>query len=557
MEKVAHFKDSNRGRATSQSAHRWLSITAIIIFAICGVLTFFIATTPSSNPLDYPFNVITTGRVLEGQKPYVDFALVYGPLTPYLNAVGMLPFLFLPLVPAYNLFYAACIMAYLAFLLWMLLRLLPGHVIPFAALTIYTALFLPIFAHYAYYSFLPVAMLIAAMYLSRRVFAVHLTIRQKAPALALMSLLAVAAFFTRINTGAYIFLGLGVVGLCTLISQRGRNWREPATLAAGTMLSAAVTMGILSCLGILGPYVQDMILFLPRYKARQLPLPYNSIELILVTLLVVLLLLLLIDLARRHRFGAGILSIVISICSYQYTLQRFDIEHLYSLFPLLPFVCWHIKTDYEDKPGTFSFYAGKKHLETWTAPALWIERLSWGVMLLIAISCVSLSSQILRESAYYWTYCFELGHSFTDDTVIILRKEAEMLQDLGSDPDGNSEIFWGSLPGCCESSTQAGPNLGLYLAQKRLPTAKYWYFDPCSTAHDDVQQAMVDDLEKRKFNRIAMQGLIDPTIGYLPGNPPESRIFYNYVLSKYSPGKRYVMPEANRYYDIYVRKASP
>ena len=526
----------------------WLEI---LLLGVLAVGAFLIATTPPSNPYDHPFYIITAGRILEGEKPYVDFGVVYGPLGYYINAIGLWPLQFLPIIKAFG------VLNFLLFLVYLLLlvsakRSLRDHP-PFPALLVtgYLVGLFPILVHYAYYSLMPSLMLILAIQLSKTFLSPGCpSIWKYAGGLAALT---VVATLTRINFGFYIFAGLASVVFLQLCWGYGRIWARVMAFFIMSLIFGGLALLLLYWAGILIPYLQDMMLFLPRYRARFLPLTYSTSPGQLMVLLQVFLILVAIgfDLVRRHILKAGMVGIVISLGLFQYCYQRLDINHVYVLFLVLPFVYIAIWEDYQSAqvtPLADGSVSGKLR------PDL-LRLLPWALIyLLLALPVIysNSSMRIVQETASWW---LNRGDSSAEREIGLLPGEKQMLDDLAREKGGR-DIFWGSVPGSCESSTQTGANLSLYLAQGRLPSTRIWFFDPCSTAHDDVQQSLVQELEVKHLPLIAMQGLIDPTLGYLPGNPPESRILFDYVQRNYTLQKRYSLPEANRYYDIYVQNGA-
>ena len=520
------------------------------------LLVFFVGTTPSSNPYDYPFYVISAARVLHGERPYADFAVVYGPLGYYLNAAGLRALQPLPLIQGFNLWFVICTALYLLFFIYQLSFLSRHNKFFVLAMYIYIITLLPIIAHYAYYSLIPVLMLAIAIWCSRSYFATDPLKHKSASgyiSLFALAAITVTALLTRINFGVYVCVSIVLVSLLQIFTHKRQHWKQLTILVAIILAFGTLATGILHFNGILLPYIRDMVLFLPRYKARHLPVMYSSssTEVVLASVLLIIILLVAIDLTKRRLFGCGLMGIIILVCLFHYAYQRFDVEHSYCVFLLLPFVYLAIINDHYTIVFDSHFMGSNHGLKKSINPFNYILSILLALMLLIPLIYSFLSIQIMTTTTSYWLYNYTNDHFFINDGVLILPNETKMLQKLAT--EDKSEIYWGSMPGCCESTTQVGANLSLYLAQSLLPSSRIWYFDPCSTAYADVQKVLIADLEAKKFKRIGMQGLIDPTIGYLPGNPPESRLFFDYVRSRYTLQNRFTMPEANRYYDIYIR----
>jgi len=533
----------------------WLIVTNIIVVFVCIVVAFFIGTTPSSNPYDYPHQIIIGARALHGERPYADYAVVYGPLGSYITAAGLWMMQSLPLIQGFNLLFVLWTSIYVLYFTWEASKLARRHPFVFSTLVIYIIALMPIIAHYSYYSLVSILMLVAAIQSSRSYFDLEGKSARNHISLFILAAITVVTVLSRINFGAYILFSLALVTGLHLLVYKGGLWNSFARLVILMFLLGTIAAALLYFSGILVPYIQDMILFLPRYKARLLPINISStpLEITLAIALLIVVLVAAIDLISHKLFGSGLMGTIILACLFQYCFQRLDVEHLYCVFLLLPFVCLAVQYDC-DKSNSYAELAGTNE-NGWSKLRLanYILGTLLGLMLLIPVTYFNVTTQIIATTSNYWIYNYKNNRLFINDGMEILADEMKMLQQLAAEKDGDSEIFWGSLPGCCESTTQVGANLGLYLAQGRLPTTRIWYFDPCSTAHADIQQILIKDLEAKQFKRIAMQGLINPSLGYLPGNPPESRLFFDYVQSKYTLRSRYVMPAANRYYDIYVR----
>jgi hypothetical protein len=522
-------------------------------------IIFLVGTTPSSNTFDYPVSLISSARIMHGEKPYVDFDPgVYGPLHYYITTMGLWTLSFLPLVPSFNLLYVIWTSIYVLVIIWFLSKPIEKNPL-FLLLYIYIIALLPLITQYAFYSLPSGLMLAIAVLRSRNFFTpdpkdISLWITP-----SILASIIVGSLLSRMNFGIYIIFSLTLVSILN-IPTLGRKILSRLTLLFMAILALGIiAVVILYCSGILSPYVQDMIRFMPRYKSRLQPVLWGTTppQLILVIALLLTIAATAIDLIRQKHFGAGLFGTILLGCLFQYAFGRLDVEHLYPAFLLFPFVYLVVHNDYQKIISRPSPSGHHPNSSAKSPLSIWIQRIWLVLLLLVPLFYSSRLLGIIETTSNYWNYNWTNDRSFMDDTVLILPGEINMLKELAAEKESNSEIFWGSMPGSCESTTQIGANVGLYLVQGRLPTTRIWYFDTCTTAYPDVQQILVEDLEARQIKRIAMQGYIDPSIGYLPGNPPESRIFFDYVRSKYTLRKHYAMPEANRYYDIYVRNGLP
>lgn len=542
-----------------QGVFRFWWIPALVLASALAMATAII---PKDSTFDYPVALLSAERILAGETPYVNYAVLYGPLGHYLTAValwvsgGLLP------AQAANLFFGACAILILivstAFLV-MLRRHRPGVA---DSLLLCLLILSPMTGLWSYYSGLPTLLVALAILASCWTYSQRAQRSTQITGAFILAAVAVCTLLTRLNFGMYLFFGVGVAACCSLGVDGLKDWRRHCTICVAVLLVLLVGAAILAHFGILQPYLEDMAAYLAGYKSRRYPLHlrlqesgWNVLQLALIGLLILALLHAAWILIRRRKVGASIFAIFAVLPFVHYAALRYDMEHIYPLFVLLPLLAGIVVSDLTGSGESKSVRPSAKPLpERWPAGAL------LGSVLLLTASFAPTSMEAVTWAKWFCTNSGEwLSPLPREDSnyhqgVNILSEETAMLRALPKDVRGDRRILWANVPGTCESTTQTGANIALYVAQGVLPTTAVWFFDTPSTPYPDVQRRLIADVETRQIPRIAMQGMIDPTIGYLPGNPLESTLFFDYVRSHYDFLQRFSIPKENRYFDIYIRR---
>ena len=538
----------------------------LVIFLICLFVSCAVGLTPKDNCLDYPMSVISAGRILAGERPYVDYAAIYGPLGHYLLALGIWPLQFLSLAESVNIFLLLCTFLYFFLALRSLLSLASGWPTAFGVLCLYLVLLSPVIAAWNYYSLLADLSLVISLQVSHNAFNRDLSLRRSRTALVLLAILAVLAVFIRLNFGFYLLFDIFLILCLRLILDREGVGRAAAVLLGSCLVVAFVVIGLLAWRGIWLPYFHSTIEYLGRYKSRVMPLHLvlrSKISLIWMGIFILLLVGLAVcalDLIRRRRVGAGLFGILLTPCLFHYAVQRFDIQHIYPLLLLSPLIWSEIAREYRDMEAPNSIHPPSDIPRASLRSPRTLEMIP-GLIAMIPLSLFPLDRGVIETAIYHWIPSVAVVRPPHADTptvvrnsVRILPEEAAMLDTLSDRGARRHPILWASLPGCDESTSQAGANIAMYLAQGILPKTQIWFFDTAFTPYPDVQRILIQDLERTGISTVAMQGLIDPTLGYIPGNPRDSTLFYDYVRQHFKLKGQFKMPAANRYYDIYVRK---
>ena len=525
-------------RLFSGRALGWWAAAVVAFYLFCAVTA---GLRPKENTLDYPIEMLTAERVLHGERPYADFAALYGPVGHYLIAAGIWPLGFLPLAEAGYLFFGVCSLIYGAVAVRAVMRLRNDRP-PLAAILLgCIAACAPFVCMFSYYSLLSVLLLIATMAAARCAFADDVPRKSQILAMMGLALLSVALVLTRFNFGVYaIFAGGLTAGLRLLLAGK-RALPQFLMLASALAIATLLFVAILAVSGIGLAYVQDLVAYLPRYKSRHYPLllkiqHFEPLILLLPWMgLAVVACIWAAFKNRRELAGGTLFSVLLLPCLAHYSLGRFDWEHAGPLALLLPLTLAQLLETRGDSPE-LSAGLGPAKGRMRIFPKSFPLRLAFVSTVMIALGFAVANLRFVRSGARYLAgRAPDKPDMVIRNGVQILASEAAML-DAIRQSSGGAPVFLGSEPGACESTTQAGANIALYLAQGVTPTQRIWFFDTPSTPYPEVQKV-----------------LIDPAIDYLPGNPHESLHFREYVNSHYSEKQRFTMPERNRYYILYRR----
>ena len=509
---------------------------------------------PWIGTLDYPIQILSTQRILNGERPYRDFQVLYGPLGHYVAAAFQWPLRQLSPVQAFHWYVYAALALFYGVVCVRFSRLRLARPLILVGAVVLLVGSTNTIAPLAYYS-MPMALpVIAAIEL------LPLTVAgpKSRPALILPCQIAcgvaiAAEFLIRINFGVYLATAVCITGLAAYFCGR----RPVAAAALRCLVFAAVfgclMAGVFAVAGIAGPAIADMRDYLPRASAgRALPWKINpNHRLFEVTSLTVLCLLPgAVSRLRRGQIGFWLVPYLLLCAFFTYAVFRFDTLHL---LPLLMISLLVLLERTEDDPGRDgASQAGALH---W----LGVRELQLLALLLLfgqiasVLPHLGLRHRLLAERS---TPQPEPALPALVLTVrrgtAILTEEASMLDRLDRIRKPGEEVFWVSAPGSCQSTFDPCVNLALYLADGVLPQQKIWFFDTASTPFDDVQRTIIDGLEAAKTPWVGLQDVYvrDPR-GIARGEAP---LLKNFILSHYDLVFTSEIPGANRRYSVYARK---
>ncbi len=528
----------------SRRIRRHAAAVTLLVGACVGIL---FGMPPRSSFLDFPIQVISTQRVLRGERPHADFEALYGPVGHYTSALGEYPLRSLPPATAANCFYLLCSLGFLAIAVYVAGRQIPGSRPRFYLGVLGLLVFsTAVLSTYSFYS-LPAQMLLyVALLLLPSAFGETASSR-RSPALAqaAVGLLIGLAIFTRLNFGVYLPTAIAVAGMLAFFFGNRRAARGALGCLLAAVVMCVVLLGIFTALGIAGPEIADMRLYIPRWAAsRGLPL-WNNPNIILFWLV------LLAASGSLLKIGAKLLrrqadsTVVAHVLLYlfiSYSLFRFDQEHAYpaALLSLL------LVSDFAFPDVRVGPVAPR---QSWMGIADW----HWlTVMLMISWLTLGPFGQFnLQRARTYWG-SLRQHVPLTRQGVWVYPLEASLLDYLDSVRRPGEEFYVASEQGSCQSTHDNCANLSLYLAEKTLPAEKLWYFDTASTAYPEVQQAVVDELRRRKTPWIILETL--PRRNGAPIDRSEARVLTDFVLTNYEALRTFASYDLNVSYTVYKRK---
>lgn len=524
-----------------------MAMAVVVVFVV-----FLIGLVAQANNFDYPITILSAERALAGQRPYIDFYNSHGPVGTYVMAFTMWLLGAWSHTEAVNLFASFCAVFYFGLVSWQIYKLSARRPVVSVILLLYLIALMPIVIVWGYYSLLAIILLALTLLASERIYCDHLSLSEKMPAIFLVSAIAAVSLLMRLNFGLYIIFAVGVIGIWRFYFHATERKAIAVQFFVLAVLIATVLM-VFYWSGQASPYLRDMMDFFPRYKTRHYPLSQlleyreSAILLLFFGLTGLAVVAVAIGLVLRRQVQGGFYGLILLVCLTHFAWQRFDLGHVYPIMLLLPLVwiCADNDLAADDKQrGARSDSFLSRSLQALL-----------GCMILVMASYRHESSNTARQAIRYWQNG-RSGHGspVVRNNVRILRDEARMLDELAREYGPDTGIFWASMPGNCEGASQYGANILLYVAEGRIPEPKIWFFDTITTAYPDVQKRLIDDVEHLKIKRIAMQGPIYSGASNSTNNIKESTLFLEYVLARYQFEKRFLVPEGNRYYDIYSRK---
>ncbi len=536
--------DSKLSDRSLRRIQRGAPVATLLLGAALAIL---FGMPPRSSFLDFPIQVISTQRVLRGERPHADFEALYGPVGHYMSAAAEYPLRSLPPATAAACFYLLCALGFLAITVYVARRQIPDRRPRFylgvLALLLFSA---PVISTYSFYSLPAQFLIFLALLLLPSAFGETTSrLRSTALAQAAVGLLIGLAIFTRLNFGVYLPTAIAIAGmLAFLFGNRGA-----ARGAVGCLLAAAIVcvllLGLFAAFGIAGPEIADMRLYIPRWAAsRGLPLRSNP-HIILFWLVLLAATGSLLKVAAklfRRQADSSLVPHILLYLFISYSLFRFDQEHAYpaALLSLL------LVSDFAF-PALRS--APTPPRRSWMSVADW----HWlTVTLMISWFTLGPFGQFnIQRARTYWG-SLRQHVPLTRQGVWVYPLEASLLDYLDSVRRPGEEFYVASEQGSCQSTHDNCANLSLYLAAKTLPTEKLWYFDTASTAYPEVQQAVVDELRRRETPWIILETL--PRRNGAPIDRPEARVLTDFILTNYEPVRTFASYDLNVSYTVYKRR---
>jgi hypothetical protein len=539
------------------SRFRAPELIRIAVAVIAAAIAAACAVAPNSNGFDYAQYVITAQRILNGERPYVDFYVSYGPLAHYQTSAAVWLLHSMPAASAINILFAVCAVAYFAIsgiYAKGLYRESPGYFAGYCAVLLASA---PVIGSYSYYSLLTLLCVVVSFPLVD-IAASGRDVRTRVLAAAAVGALSAVAFLDRFNFGVYMIAAVTVGGIIALIFRRKSTAAAFFLAVAIAFVTLAVFLACFWPSGIASRYIRDLPGFVSQsLDARAIPyrLIAHRIILKLAALGAAIVAFRALLLLLRGEVDSRVVKCGITLCFFIYSLYRFDIEHIVPFFALSALLIrdHDVKVVSDATDARLLTFLPRIPAILWTSGAL-TSRAALVVILLI--SYVLLDSRgVVRSRLNDLSGGPLVQHGTKREGMYVSRAEATMLDKLDRLRQPGETVFWAPVAGSCESTFHACVNLALYVAERTVPTPWMWYFDPTFTASGEMQRGILSDLERQKTVWIGMQGLLadaEPR-----GKIREATVLQDYVRANYIESFTESFPELNRYYVIYRRRSDP
>jgi hypothetical protein len=543
----------------SLSGAAWRYHVSIFILSTLGAIAIPITLIPRDNTLDYPVALITALRILAGERPYLDFVALYGPIGHYITAAllgfttGVTPAL------AFNAILVIFVEIYIIIIgREVILNVRANFFMSFILLW-YLAVILPIVCNLAFYSLLPTLFLILSILVANKVFGSSAENRQERFCEMLLAALIVITLFTRLNFGIYIAAAVtatSVVGVCV----HNRNAAKIFFNIFGiSLLFFLIAIGVMYAGGVGAAYVEDTLIYLSRYSSRRMPLnfvpwpQFFKIAIILFSLIA-----LVVHYLKKTAIHGALFASILAIPLLEYAIFRLDVEHVYPLLLIVPFFFLRDTAVAKDAASkneaigapilaTLSQYGHK-----WCRPSIVLPML---ILVTATRLFPDLSQGYFINASKYW-----LGAP-ADRTTFVVRnhilttnEEARIAEVLVDYIASGDSVFVGGAPGNCESTIHYCTNIAMYLLIQQLPVGRVWFFDTAITPYADNQERLVHDLDRLRIKWVLMQGAINSTAEHLGDNQIEATIFGKYVEKQFAVAQQFHIPSHNRLFLLYRRK---
>lgn len=521
-----------------------------VFLLLCGYLILQVGPAPQINNFDFPLAVLSGERLLHGEIPYKDYLVPYGPLYPVLHGLGQWLFGFLEPAEGARAWATSIALGFYGMVLVAAHKRIRSPM-SYLLLLAYLAVLAPMISFFAYYSLVPLLLLMglcvpANTYLSRPVTNPF----WKDWNLWLLLVGVVSLLLLRLNFGAYLAAGIVFVLLCQGITGDSHTRCRFKGIAVASLVVIGIAFLLMATAGIAGSYAVESLSYLQRFSSRHLALQprlENPVALRGFAVLVTSALLMLgaaIRLAWKRDFDGRFLLLLMGVPFMHYVSVRYDLEHCFPLL-VLPAVAWLVldgstkRSDLEERAGARS----------------WGWRMAAGTfaVALLAPNAAHYSEHswyYLRQANAYWMGSIREGFVNTNG-VLVHHREALLVNHLKQTVPADEAVLIAPKPGTCESATHGCVNLSLYLAMEKLPRGYLWYFDTPTTPFREAQERIIKSIKQHYVQWVVIQGMLDPTLDYQPGNPPEDDLLYRFILGNYEAGLRIFIPSQNRYYMVY------
>jgi hypothetical protein len=538
-------------RVTGSQWHR----VVLSVLALFGALRYAM---PSSERFDLPIQTISAMRAMS-EAPYRDFNALYGPAGHLLQGAFLRVMAWAGPIAASRLYFALQAAVGVLLFVWVLRRVEP------AWRTLAAAVVGPGIIVFACYSGLAMNLLLAGLVAAEAAGDVERSAARRVAAGVALAALAVLGIFVRLNFGLYAALA-GTVALAARIRRADpAAARVFAAYAVAGVTLTALVLAVFAAAGALQPYVAQTAGYLARV-GRRTP-PWGSQALFApalaatVVLQAVALAALGLGAARRSAGAAYAGALLLPLLSYLFL--RFDGHHLYPLLVL--FVVIGLVATPERPPLRAAVAAAligaAVGLASGTQPGPMVLGAVFGglaaavmagagaprmalVQAVPLVAAVALSSALSASHVRpVWRFAFNASTYARNPEVygarpvragfLLAPDEAALVDELRRQGIRDGEWFLAAAPGTCGCSNDVCVNTALYLAAGALPSVRYWIFDPPTTAFPDVQERIVEDLERTHPRLVVLQRLREATS--CPGSEGhlEASVLYDYLERRY------------------------
>jgi hypothetical protein len=500
---------------------------------------------------DLPAAVISAARVANGDRPFIDMNVLYGPVGHYIVASVIRAFPSLPpMTSSERLFFLVSVIN-LLLITWGTMWLTQKRPYLRWAAVACLVIWGPMFVRFSYFSGIPFVIWICACMLAWMGLSDEDAGRPRDMAIAGLGLIGVLMLAIKINFGLYLLtIGFGVIVIRVLAKRRAAA-RALIFYCASSIAGLVFYAGIMWSTGMLGPYLADMRQFVQHASSRQLPLSTltgtNLLQFVDVS--AVLVLLLVVAWQYRHSRIASVIQyyVLLSACSFHYLTHRFDGHHFHMFLVVALYACLVVLAHHQESRFTTAMLTGAV-----LALMMMAVPESWGaVVSRIGLFFPAFNPQHNNDANTTDVRASSAYPSVRRGGVQIFPEEAVMLDYVEAQMGAADRVLWATVPGSCQSSYDACVNNMLYMAEGRLPSGRFWLFDTPVTPFPEIQEQMIADLTAKPVRVVGMQkNWVANPLGH---NIPESDLLYKYVQAHYNLMKSVDVPGRSATYQIFVR----